>query len=368
MTPNPQGQVDALDFSEVYQAGTKPGPKVTCYVPTEVASTQTAQSGTALNNLLKSARTQLLATGVSDSDADSILAPAAELVPDTTYWRLQSRGFAAFAAPGFFQAVRVPVEVAESVTVGERFHLLPLADVLAVGGRCYILALTKNSVRLFDAGRNTIEELSLGSIPSSFDDVIGELPEAELQGRSVGRGRLAYHGQSDNTDTEQQLTERFIAAVGKGVGAELGTARSQPLVLAAVAEYLAVFRESCPYPVIHDQVIAGSPERTNPDRLRSAAWRLLRDRAVKEENAERERAMNQVHAGRGAIDIAEIARAAADGKIHTLYLPRDASRLTTPDAPQLADQAILHTVRFSGTLRTLDEWHGDEEAIATFRY
>jgi hypothetical protein len=31
-----------------------------------------------------------------------------------------------------------------------------------------------------------------------------------------------------------------------------------------------MFREVCPYPVIHDEAIAGNPDHTDPDELRSA--------------------------------------------------------------------------------------------------
>ena len=70
-----------------------------------------------------------------------------------------------FVAAGFFQAVRLPIELAESLSIDEDFNILPLAPVLASDRKLYILVLAKNSVRLFDSTRNVIEELPLEDIP-----------------------------------------------------------------------------------------------------------------------------------------------------------------------------------------------------------
>src|SRR5699024_7601303 len=167
---------------------------------------------------------------------------------------------------------------------------------------------------------------------------------------------------------DSMLTEKFIRAVGKAVGAELGTARSQPLVLASVAEYLPIFRKASPYPAIHDQVIPGSPEHSQPEDLRSAAWRLINDSELARESVERDRAMSLVHNGKGSLDPAEIAHAGQEGRIDTLYLPRTGSRRQSSDAYALANDAGLSAVRTSGSPRTVGDEDGPAEALATFRY
>lgn len=368
MTTNPQGIVDALDFSQLTAAAGHAGPKVTFSVPTEVRGTTGGTSAAVLAGQLRTAAAELEAAGTNRADAEALLAPIQELADDSSYWRRQSRGFVAFAAPGFHLAVRVPIEVEVGLTVADRFRVVPLVPLLESGGRTYILALSKNSVRLFEATRNAIEQLPQGGIPADFDAVVGELPEHQLQQRAVGGGHAAFHGHGGSDDTDSMLTEKFLRGVGEAVGAELGTARSQPLVLAAVAEYLPVFTAVCPYPAIHDAVIAGNPEHTSPDTLRSEAWRLLAERTAVAEAEEVERALSLVHNGKGSFDLAEVAQAAGEGRVDTLYLPRDARRLASPDAAALADAAVVDTVRNRGTVRTLGEWDRSDEVIATFRY
>lgn len=367
MAVRSQGVVDPLDFSEVLAADGIADPKLTLGLPTGVTNEKNERSALTLKNLVRQARVQLLQHDLSAAAADEILAPATALVSNLPYWRMQSRGLVVFAAPGFYKAVRVPIELQESVSISEQFNLLPLAPVLASDRKCYVLSLSKNAVRLFDSTRNTIEELPLENVPGSFDEVIDELPEKRLDVRAgVGGPGNAPIAHGSDADPQQVLLERYIRAVGQAIGKRLGTARSQPLVLAAVAEYLPIFQAACPYPAVFDGVIAGNPEQKQADELRSAAWRLLGKREAANEAADRDRARSIVHNGRGSFDLEEIAAAAAQGRVETLFLPRDDRQITAPEARELANRALIGTLRTSGTLRTLDSIEGD--AIAVYRY
>lgn len=366
MTQTSQGVVDSLDFSSVFDRGSIEGPKATFTVPTDVTGAQADISVITLKNQIRDANTRLIAAGLSDSETMEVLAPVTALIEDSSYWRLQSRGLVIFAAQDFFLAVRIPIEVPGSLTVGEEFNLLPLAPVLASDRKTYVLALSKGAVRLFDATRNTIEELPLENIPASFEEVVEELPEKKTDVRSAGPGVNSPYSHGHTGDMDQLLTEKYIHAVGTAVGSRLGTARSQPLVLAAVAEYLPLFKQSCDYPAIFDDVIAGNPDVALPDDLRSAAWRLLQDHEGAHEAQEQEDARSLAHNGKGSFDLAEIVQAAETGRVDTLYLPRDQQQIEDADLRALANRALIATLRTSGTLRTLS--NVDEDAIATFRY
>ena len=95
----------------------------------------------------------------------------------------------------------------------------------------------RNFVRLFDATRNSIEQLPQGDIPTDFDDVIGETAGTRSRSTcSIGAGQAAFHGHGGADEADTMLTKKFLRAVGEAVAARLGTARSQPLVLASVAD------------------------------------------------------------------------------------------------------------------------------------
>ena len=355
---NPQGTVDSLDLSDILTADTTDGPKVTLYLPSDPTGAESDVVRRTFNALVKQAADSL------GSDT-SILDPVRTEIDGPLFWREQSRGLAVFASRSFHRVIRIPVEVDESATVGLSFHLLPLAPLIEGSGSCYILALAKNSVRLFDATRNSIRELPLGSIPASYDDVIEEVPERQIQGRSTGRDSVAFHGHGGAADNAGMLTEEFLREVGQGVERELGTARSQPLVLATVEEHLPVFRKVCGYPVIVDEVIPGNPEHSAPGDLRSAAWRIITARRDAAEPALRENALTEVSAERGSTTLAEIVSAADEGRVDTLYLPRD--RGSVSDVA-FADRALASTLAKGGSVRTLSSGEGGDGVIATYRH
>lgn len=364
---NSQGIVDPLDFGPVLEREGPSGLRLTFTVATDVTGQNDKASALTLKNLVRDAKSRLVESGHRDAAATALLEPVAALVDDTSFWRLQSRGLVVFLADGFFLPMRVPIELRDSLTVGEHFNMLPLAPVLASDRKLYVLALAQNSVRLFDATRNVIEELPLENVPGSFDEVIDELPERVIDVRSGSAGTDGTPSfQGSGGDIDRVLVEKYIRAVGQAIGVRLGTARSQLLVLASVAEYLPIFKASCPYPAIFDGVIAGNPEQAHAEDLRSAAWQLVNTETTAQEAGEQDRARSLAHAGKGSFDLAEIARMAADGRVDTLFLPRDDSAINAFESRDLANRALISTLRNSGVLRTLGEIDGD--ALATFRY
>lgn len=366
MTRSSQGVVDSLDLTEVLEHPDG-GTKFTFIIPTDVTGQTDERSILTLKNQLQVARDHLIEQGNRSVEVDSMLAPVEALLGDSSYWRLQSRSLVVYLADGFFRAIRVPLELPESLTISQRFNLLPLAPVLASDRKLYVFALSQNSIRLFDSSRNVIEELPLEDIPTSFEDVIDELPERTLDVsvRSAGvEGTPSFHG--PDRDIDRTLLERFISVVAGHLDERLGTARSQLLVLAAVEEYLPIFRAASSYPAIFDHVIAGNPEHAHPDDLRSAAWALVAERETGLEDGERDKARSVAHGGKGAFDLVEIARAAEEGRVDTLFLPRDYTRFPDDESRALANRSLLATLRKSGTLRTIGELEYD--GLATFRY
>lgn len=367
MSQNSQGIVDQLDLGPVLEQHDRPGDKFTFIIPTDVTGQGDTVSALTLKNQVREVKSRLVAQGQKEADVDAFLAPVTELVEDSSYWRLQSRSLVVFLSEGFFSPVRVPVELPESLTVGEHFNLLPLAAMIASDRRLYVLTLAKNSVRLFDSARNVITELPLENIPASFDEVIDELPErtVDVRASAAGTGGTpSYHG--PDGDMGREMLEKFIRAVGQEVGVRLGTARSQLLVLAAVDEYLPIFKSACPYPAIFDGVLAGNHERTLPDELRSAAWQLVNEHETAREAKEADDARSLAHAGKGSFDLAEIVEVSQTGRVDTLFLPRDPEQIVDADVRDRANRALLGTLAASGVVRTLGV--AEYDALATFRY
>lgn len=367
MMENPQGHVDRLEFDTLVNADRAAGPKVSIFLPSKVAGGGAIVTAGHLRDETDKAAQDLMKMGVEKDLVEQMLQPARELQTDPDFWMRQSRGLAVFAAEDFFRAVRIPLEVSLQRTVDEHFNVLPLASMLEQEGRVYVLALSKNQVRLFDATRNHIEELPLGEIPENYDAVVGETPEQYLGFRATADGPTGFYGTGGRQDSEDHFVESFLRQVGEGVAKELGTARSQPLILASVSEYLSPFRRLCPYPNVQDVMIEGNPERTRPEELRSKAWELLNDLARQEDEGI-DNARSRIAAGKGSYDLGEILKAAREGRVDTVFLPKDLQRLAATGGYSLASQAVLATMNASGSVRTVAQFPESLEAAATFRY
>src|SRR5699024_6398824 len=216
MTSHSQGIVDPLDFSSVLERQEQGGVTLTFTVSTDVTGKSDKVSALTLKNHVRDAKASLVDSGMREAAATELLEPVAALVTDSSYWRLQSRRLIVFLAEGFCLPVRVPIELGDSVTVGEQFNLLPLAPVLASDRKLYVLALAQNSVRLFDSTRNVIEELPLENVPGPFDEVIEGLPERVVDVRSGSAGATGTPSfQGPDGDIDRMLVEKYIRAVGQ---------------------------------------------------------------------------------------------------------------------------------------------------------
>ena len=131
---------------------------VSIFLPTHVRGAEIRQDPIRLKNLVAEARRRLLAAGLSYRGADGLLAPAAALIDDNSFWQHQDQGLDLFLSEGETHRFKVPLPLAEQVLVGPGFHITPLLPMLAADGAFLVLTITADRVRLFDASRFAMSE------------------------------------------------------------------------------------------------------------------------------------------------------------------------------------------------------------------
>src|SRR5690606_18558532 len=124
------------------------------------------------------------------------------------------------------------------------------------------LAVSRPKVRLLDATKDSVVRLDVKDIvPESLEDVVDtDDGQAQLQNRNMGAGGAVFHGQGGASDIQESENQRFLHEVGSSLGDLLGRARSQPLVLAGVAENVSAIKASSSYPVVAEDFIPGNPD------------------------------------------------------------------------------------------------------------
>ena len=370
------GDADLIGADTIGElAGQRP-PCVSVLQPTHRAGAGTQQDPIRFANLLRSAERALVdEEGMPAREAASLLDPARALGDDALFWRHQSDGLAVYLAPGFMRAFRLPLALAEEAVVGRSFRVRPLLPLLSGDGHFFVLAVSLNQVRLYEATRFTIDELTLGPIPGSMAEALAhEDPEAQLQVRSGGKGGV-YHGHGVGDEIDKQALERFFRAVDRGLRARLGPDPA-PLVLAAVAYYLPIFRSVTTHPALAGAAVEGSPDGLAPRDLHPAAWEIVAPLFASARGAAEERLQAAIARARAAVGAREVVEAAATRRVDTLFLAdgapgwgrlRDSSLVELHEERQAGDDDLLEwaaaaTLAAGGSVYLEDVGRGTEAA------
>ena len=158
------------------------GPSVSLFLPTQRAGPEVQQAPIRLKNLLREATEALQADDVKAPMIHSVLAPLRRLVNDGLFWQYQSDGLALYSRPGWWRALRVPLDLPELAVVADRFHISPLLPLLTGDGHFFVVALSQNQIRLLEGTRDQLEEVHLPGVPLGVRDALhGAEAQKQLQ-------------------------------------------------------------------------------------------------------------------------------------------------------------------------------------------
>lgn len=299
----------------------RPGPCVSLYMPTHRDGT--GRDSAAWRTLLKEAASRLAALGLPAARADELLAPAAELAEGGAFWRKGGDGLAGFLAPGFARHYRLGASWATRAVVSGRFFVKPLLPWVT-GGRFYLLALSRNEVRLIRGTPHGAERVSIPGGPLTLETALAAHDTDEplvvhTAGRGANRLEAIFHGHGVGIDDAKDDLLRYFRVVNRAVLPILQKDRA-PLVLAGVEYLWPIFQEACTYPLVLDQGVPGCPDRVSDrvlaDRARPIAEPVFRRRRVRALATYRRLAGT----GRTSADAGEVVEAALRGRVDTEFL------------------------------------------------
>jgi hypothetical protein len=336
-------------------------------MPTQSGGAETMQAPITLRNLVETADHQLVTADVAKRERWALLDPLRRLADDFDFWQHQAGGLALFSGPEFLETYRVGFDLDEDVSVGRHFRIRPLLPAIRDSGSFYILALTENTVRLFEATSHNINELGLGPIPESESDALWfEDPERQLQmHRSGGETQGGFHGHGLGEELRKERLERYFRLIDEGIHQRVGHTR-RPLILACVAYYEPIFRAISSYPVISEEIVEGSPERLDAERLHAGALPIMGRTLAAATDRWLDRYRELAGTGTTATGVEETLGLAAQGRVDILLVPEglseiwgsfeeDAGTIDLPEARRpldddLVDIAAIQTIEHGGTV------------------
>ncbi|NMB89391.1 MAG: hypothetical protein GYA17_13615 [Chloroflexi bacterium] len=366
-------------------------PAVSILIPTEGPGETYTQNPIRLKNALRQAEQALNAAGVKTPEIERLLAPAQSLFDDPSYWMKQGRSLALYLGQGIFQAQRLAIAVDEQVLVNDRFQIKPLLPALQTGGDFYVLALSQNQVRFFEATRHSIRPVAVEGMPTSRAEALPyEDPEKQLQFHTRTQNRrgerdAVFHGHGVGDDDEKDTLLRFCRRVDEGLGKAIRGSPA-PLVLAGVEYLHPIYRQANSYPNLLREGIHGNPEEMQPRELHRRAWELVRtvfERQL-EEIFQRHHTLGEK--GLASNDLRAILPAAYYGRVATLLVALDRelwgqfdpehntlqlhSAYQPGRSDDLLDQAVVQTWANNGRIYVLPAEHMPDgnHVAAIFRY
>ncbi len=261
-------------------------------------------------------------------DVEPLLAPFRALAEDRSFWNHTLDGLAVLAAPDLFKVYRLQRPVPEIAIAADSFHTKPLLRILQSADRYHILGLNRHQMRLFEGNRDAVDEIEPApAVPREVADVVGDKAGGpERKNRVYGSGvagETSRHGTDVRKAAVDNDTEQFFRAVDREVLEQYSQPSRMPLLLAALPEHHHLFRSVSRNPFLAAEAIDIHPDDLSLDTLRERAWHLMLPRYLERLGGLTDRFHAARPDGQSGGDLAEVARAAAEGRIAVLLIEAD---------------------------------------------
>lgn len=315
-----------LDLRQL--AESNDGPCVTIYMPTHVAGADGQQDVVRLKNLAEQAERQLSATWLRAPEARDLIEPIRALSADYDFWEKRSHGLALFLDRATLRRFRVPMCLEELAVVNRRFHIKGVLPLLTSGDRCFILALSQNNVRLFEATEYQIEQVDVSGLPMHMDDALN-LDGADRGSQShfatrdgKGKESSVFHGQGGAKESHKDDLALFFRMIDESLMPVLRDATA-PLVLAGVEYLLPVFRKSCHYQYLARPELKGNCDYLSAQQIHEKVWPLVKPLLTESREQAAAKYLRLAGTGKATDDLREALPAAFQGRIETLFVGSD---------------------------------------------
>lgn len=312
------------ELSSVHQP-----PCLSLYQPTHRRHPDNQQDPIRYGNLVKALEESLLQQFPKD-EIRSLLGPFLALANDRNFWNHTLDGLAVLGAKAIFRVYTLHRPVAELAVVADNFHTKPLKRILQSVDRYHVLGLNRQEIKLFEGNRDALAQIEPAQgVPRTITQALGdELSEPHSTVASyggVGQGSMPMHHGHGGKESEVDIdAERFFRVVDRGILEHHSRPSGLPLILAALPEHHHMFHDVSHNPFLIEENIDIHPDALSSiDELRQRAWQLFEPQyqaRLAELSEEFEQARSK---GLGNDDLAQVAQAAAAGRVATLLIEAD---------------------------------------------
>jgi hypothetical protein len=299
-------------------------PCLSLYQPTHRRHPENRQDPIRFRNLIKEME-QSLRQKYPAREIQPLLQPFQSLSEDREFWNCTLDGLAVLSAAAISRVYRLQRPVPEIVVVADSFHTKPLMRIFQSADRYQVLALSRRDIKLYEGNRDALDVVELaGGVPATIVEALGaELTEPHQTVASYGTGAggpAMHHGHGSRKDEIDVDAERFFRVVDRAILEHHSRVSGLPLILAALPEHHALFRQVSHNPFLVDSGIEVNPDALPADTFRERAWKVVEPKYLARLAALVEEFGAAKAQQLGAEDIAQIAEAAVAGRVANLLI------------------------------------------------
>ncbi len=282
-------------------------PSLTVTLPTHRTSPDNRQDPIRVRNLAEEAASRLLSE-FSKREMAPLLDRLEKLIAEIDY-RYTLDGLALFVNREFARAVQLPFTLKERVHVGETFLTRDLVFAMNRTPRYWVLALSEQPTRLYEATRDDLMEIQDSGFPITHEGPGGEQPLPGGFGIKKSAYRDEYH-------------RKFFRQVDAAVKPFLAE-DPLPLVVVGVDRFLAFFNEVTSFRSSILTTLQGSHDKTSPHELGRLVWPKAQEALAEQRQQVLSEMDKAVGERKSASTIGEVWRLAHEGRGHLLLVEKD---------------------------------------------
>jgi len=343
-----------------------------------------------LKQCVNQVKNELSEHQMHESEIADYLRPVEQLLEKVELWRNPSDGLAIFLDPeDGMQYFKIPISFEAVTYVSGHFYLKPLLPLYQNDGFYYLLELSQDYVKLYEASRYNFKDLYVEDFaPERLEEAVGfDHKPKMLQFRSGQNvhGAGSFHGHGEGKDDNKKELLTFFRAVDKGVKKAIAH-KNVPLVLACVDHLVEVYKEASTYPELYQENVGGDPEFKKKTSLHQASWDLIETHFTKTRTEKLHQFKELYHTQKTSYEIDDILQAALNGRVDTLFIAdgddifgtyeMENNEVTIDDKHELSNTSLtnlaaMETFRQGGKVYSLpsNEMTVKESSMnAVFRY
>ncbi|HRH44444.1 MAG TPA: hypothetical protein PKY82_22605 [Pyrinomonadaceae bacterium] len=292
---------------------------VSIYLPINQADSH--QNRERLKQLMFESEKKLLELGMEPVKVARILIPIELMLDNLDFWKDRTVGFAAFLTLDSFVWFSCSGLTQELSLVTDRFHLMPLLRNSSVSNSFYLLTLSRQRIKFFEASETGLKEIILRGMPRSLDNFLLNFEqETNLQFNPGIQKPIIFPQYGGAEENRKIKIAEVFRKVDKVISKFLEN-EDRPLILAGTPALHAIYHSINSYQnIVKDGFIE------NIDKL---SQRQLLDKLIPIINSvfqsEQAKAI-RIYQAKYGTDLAsdnftEIFKASNQGRIETLFVP-----------------------------------------------